>query len=227
MTNQITQLGVHAVQNLSDEALAAMSEDAIGTVSRLRAKYPQWKLEKLERHLLRVYRKSVTATGLLAGAAATLDVLDEAAAAGDGTWFVRESAKLIFELAALHEVDVEDVKQQRDLLLAVLGVAATAGVASTVAGRTGKHLGRRATRAIPASSLKAANKVLGRNTVTKYGKTGAVQLGVLLPAGIGAVLGGVGNNVASRAVIVAVLKSIREFEPTAEAPTNPQTQTTS
>ena len=85
----------------------------------------------------------------------------------------------------------------------LLGNSGESGIAK-VAGRIGPHWGRQVVGKIPMESIRAINKVLGRNFVTKYGtRQGIIVLGKWLPFGIGAVIGGGANGVFSHLVISA------------------------
>ena len=73
-----------------------------------------------------------------------------------------------------------------------------------VAGRTAPHWGSQVVKKIPKETVRAINKVLGKNFVTKYGtRQGIVVLGKLVPLGIGAVIGGTANGLLSQGVISA------------------------
>lgn len=214
MTHPLIQRSEQVIRNISSDTWQSLFDDAQETVNRLRGKYPSWTEQHLERKLLRDFRRNVASTGAVAGAAATFDIVDNAAALGEGGWFVHQSVGFIFELAALYDIDLQDVERQRDLVVKVLVVAAAAGTANKVAGRSGKRLGKRLTKTIPTAKIRKLNKALGHNTVTKYGKTGSIQIGFVLPVAIAASVGGASNYVASLGIISAVSKTIREFQPT-------------
>jgi hypothetical protein len=90
------------------------------------------------------------------------------------------------------------------LVMAVmLGDAGVKGIGK-VAERTGQHWARQLVRRIPRANIDAANKVLGRYFITKYGtKKGIVVLGRVIPFGIGAVIGAAANGLFSQGIITA------------------------
>jgi hypothetical protein len=60
-----------------------------------------------------------------------------------------------------------------------------------IAERTGQHWAKQIVAKVPTSKLLQINKELGRNFITKYGtKQGIIVLGMAVPFGIGAVIGG-------------------------------------
>lgn len=70
------------------------------------------------------------------------------------------------------------------------------GGVAKLAGRTGPHAARQIVTKIPMTAIRAMNKILGRNFITKYGtKQGVLVLGRELPFGLGAAIGAGGNAV--------------------------------
>ena len=70
------------------------------------------------------------------------------------------------------------------------------------AGRTAPHWGGQVVKKIPIETVRAVNKVLGKNFVTKAGRQGIVVLGKWIPYGIGALIGGTANLAVSQGVII-------------------------
>ncbi len=159
-------------------------------------------IKRLERQLL----ASVTASGAAVGAAAAAPGFGTAAAltlsAGESGAFLEAAALYTLALADVHGVHISDLERRRSLFLAImLGESGNQAI-SSVAERTGKHWARQLVQRIPTSQIKAINKVLGHNFVTKYGtKQGLVVLGRIVPFGIGAVIGGSANAAMAQAVI--------------------------
>lgn len=147
--------------------------------------------------LERQYLASITAVGAAAGAAAAVPGVGIVALpinlAEVGT-FIEATSVYVLALAAIHGIPVTDIERRRTLVLAVLIGQAGSGIVTKIAGRTGPHWARYAVNGVPLGSIRAINKVLGRNFVTKYGtKQGILVLGRELPLGIGALIGGAGN----------------------------------
>ena len=122
--------------------------------------------------------------------------------AGESGVFLEAAALYTLALADVHGVHISDLERRRSLFLAImLGESGNQAI-SSVAERTGKHWARQLVQRIPTSQIKAINKVLGHNFVTKYGtKQGLVVLGRIVPFGIGAVIGGSANAAMAQAVI--------------------------
>lgn len=123
---------------------------------------------------------------------------------GEAVAFLNATVLYVLARAEVQGIRVEDVERRRLLVMAILlGDLGAKGVAR-VAERSGTHWARQIVSKIPTSQIKAANKVLGHNFITKYGtKQGIVVLGKVVPFGIGAVIGGAANAVASQGVISA------------------------
>ena len=152
------------------------------------------------------YAREMAAVGAAAGAAAAVPGAGAVALIGTAAvelgWFAARTGDLILAVAAVYGHTSATVEERRAWVLSILafGDAAPAGF-TKVAGEVGKGLGRRATDRIPAETLRAINRALGRTVVTRYGtKRGAVALGRALPFGIGAAIGGTANYAFARAV---------------------------
>jgi hypothetical protein len=119
-------------------------------------------------------------------------------------------ATALFSLAVaeVHGLRFDDLERRRTLLLAILLGDSGASFVEKAAERTGKHLGRLLTEAIPLSTITKVNKVLGRWFVTKYGtKQGLIVIGRLAPFGIGAGIGGAGNALFGRTVVAGARRA--------------------
>ncbi len=158
------------------------------------------------RHVCRSFASELGMVGAAAGGVAASPGVGTAAAVGaiaaELSVATTRQADLILTIAALHGHEEASVEERRAWILAVLvfGDGAANGL-SSIAAETGKGLGKRATSAIPTSSLQKINRALGRQVVTKYGtKRGALAVGRLLPFGFGAAIGGSSNYVLVRAL---------------------------
>lgn len=112
------------------------------------------------------------------------------------------STVFVLAVAEVHGVPVHDIERRRTLLLTIQLGDTVVSIMEQAAGRTGPYRGRQFTKAVPLSTIRRINKVLGRNFVTKYGtKQGIIVIGRLAPFGVGAAIGGVGSALAGRGVI--------------------------
>jgi hypothetical protein len=98
----------------------------------------------------------------------------------------------------------EDIERRRALVMTVMiGDAAVDGVNKAV-GKIGPHWAKQIVKSIPMSTINKINKVLGPRFVTKYGtKQGVLVLGKQVPLGIGVALGGGGNHLVGRGIIMS------------------------
>lgn len=173
--------------------------------------------------IVRTYVREMSAVGAVAGAAAAVPGAGAITLVGTAAielgWFATRTGDLILAVAAAHGHTGATVEERRAWVLSVLafGEAAPSGF-TRVAGELGKGLGRRATERIPAETLRAVNRALGRTVVTKYGtKRGAVTLGRALPFGIGAAIGGGANYAFARAIAGHADRFFRDLPPALQA----------
>ncbi|MDO3175910.1 hypothetical protein [Mycobacteroides abscessus] len=142
------------------------------------------------------------ATGAMAAAPGVGTAVSIVAAAGDASWFLTAAAGYVLSAAELRGIKVENFEHQRALVLMVLAGGGGSTFFSNAAGRTGPHLGKVVTNAVPLSTIKSINKVLGANFVTKYGtKRGIIAIGKVAPFGVGLAIGAGGNLAMARGVI--------------------------
>lgn len=156
----------------------------------------------------RRYLTAVTASGASCGAAAAAPGVGTgvtlALAGGDALAFVGASALLALSYAEIHGVRIDDLERRRALILAVMLGDTGAATVTKMAERTGAHWGRKVVAAVPMSTIRQVNRVLGRNFVTKYGtKQGVLVLGKSMPFGIGLLIGAGGNQAFGRVTIRA------------------------
>ncbi|KIQ17158.1 membrane protein [Rhodococcus sp. MEB064] len=173
-------------------------------VWRIRRAHPEDSPAQIVERMEKTFLTAVTGSGGAAGATAAVPgvgtVASVAAVGAETAFFVEASALLTLSIAAVHGIAVHDHEQRRALVLAVaLGESGREIVGKTLGrGNIGKVL----TSRIPGANLGGLNKKLIQKFVTKYAaKRGAVMLGTMLPAGIGAVVGGAGNRVLGKGVV--------------------------
>ena len=193
---------------LFNKALAIQAPLVEGRIAKLRSNNPDATPTDIIHRLNTEYRAFTVSTGAaVGGAAAVPGVGTTAAIAASGAeFFTFLEATILYILARseISGISTEDIEHRRLLTMAILlGNSGESGIAK-VAGRIGPHWGRQVVGKIPMESIRAINKVLGRNFVTKYGtRQGIIVLGKWLPFGIGAVIGGGANGVFSHLVISA------------------------
>jgi hypothetical protein len=159
---------------------------------------------KLEKH----YLAAVMASGAAVGSAAlfpgigTLVALS--AAAGETVVFLEATTVFVLSVAEVHGVPAEHRERRRALVLAVLvGEDGKHAVADLVGpGRTSGAWLSEGAATLPLPALSQLNSRLLKYFVKKYAvKRGALAFGKVLPAGIGAVVGGGGNRLMGKKII--------------------------
>lgn len=181
-------------------------------VERIRAKHPEESPEQVIRRLERHFLRTVTASGGAVGAAAAVPGVGTVAAlsavTAESALFIEASALLALAVAEVHGISPTDRERRKTLVLAVaLGDEGTTIVGKALGAKGRDSITRLDVPGLPGLNLKAVNRTLGNRFVRKFtlGKA-PVVMGKLIPGGIGAVVGGVGN----RALGSLVLRNARE-----------------
>ncbi len=108
----------------------------------------------------------------------------------------------VLSTAELRGIDIDDFEHQRALVLLVVTGGGGSSFFSKAAARTGPHLGQIVTNAVPLSTIRSINKILGAHFVTKYVATrGIITIGKVAPFGIGFTAGAGGNLLMARGVV--------------------------
>ena len=171
-------------------------------VDRLRRKYPGASPAEMVTRLEKHYLAAVMASGAAVGSAALIPGVGTLIAlsliAGETALFLETTAVFILAVAEVHGVSVTDKERRRTLVLAAL------------AGDDGKHivsrlLGPGRTNGALLSegaAMSQVNAKLMKFFVKKYTvKRGALVFGKLMPVGIGALIGGIGNRMMGKRII--------------------------
>jgi hypothetical protein len=177
-------------------------------VDRLRARdtdaTPADIVKKLEKH----YLAAVMASGAAVGSAAAFPGIGTLAAlsavAGETVVFLEATAVYVLALAEAYGIPAYHHERRRALVLAVLvgdeGRRAVADLLGT--GRTSGAWLSDGAATLPLPAVSQLNSRLLRYFVKRYTlKRGAIAFGKLLPVGIGAVVGGVGNRLMGKKII--------------------------
>jgi hypothetical protein len=159
---------------------------------------------KLEKH----YLAAVMASGAAVGSAAAFPgigtLVAMSAVAGETVVFLEATAVFVLAVAEVHGIPAEHRERRRALVLAVLvGEDGKHAVADLIgAGRTSGAWLSDGAAALPLPAVSQLNSRLLKYFVKKYAlKRGAVAFGKMLPVGIGAVVGGVGNRMMGKKIV--------------------------
>lgn len=163
---------------------------------------PSQIIERMESRFLLAVTGSGSAVGGAAAVPGLGTVASIAAVGAETAFFIESSALLTLSVASVHGIPVHDHQQRRALVLAVALGESGMQIVQKTAGVSAKNWGTLISSRIPGASMTGMNKSLVKKFVTKYlAKRSALLFGKLLPAGIGAVIGGAGNRVIGKGVI--------------------------
>lgn len=152
------------------------------------------------------FARELGVAGAAAGAAAAAPTVGTAATlmatTAELAWFTARAGDLVLTMAAVHGRPDPTVDERRAWVLAVLiyGGSARDGLARAInEASTGVTLASE--RRIPLATLQAANRMMGKRLLRRYGtRRGVAAVGRLVPLGVGAVIGGTTNFVAVRSL---------------------------
>ncbi|MDO5663087.1 MAG: hypothetical protein Q4G40_10355 [Brachybacterium sp.] len=195
-----------------EHALRIQTPIAEAYVQRLRAKSPQATPEELVDDVCDRFRKILTVTGAGIGGAAALPGIGTAAAVGltigEGVSFAEACAFLTLSVAAIHGVDMKDGPTRRAIMLGVIGGEKGEEIMAKALGKRGIQWGTLLAGSGNTLVTRTVNKQVNRFIRRRIlARAGGVWLGRLLPFGIGAVVGGLGN----RAIAGSVIEAVRDI----------------
>jgi hypothetical protein len=206
--NSKPKASARALAQIIERSSRIQGPAAAAYVDRLRAADPGASPAVVMSKLEKRYLAAVTASGAAVGSLAvvpgfgTLAVL--AAATGETAVFLEATAFFALATAVVHGVPAENRDRRRALVLAVL------------VGDDGKHaiaelIGSRRTNgawlsegvaSLPMPALSQLNSRLLKYAVKRYAlRKGALFFGKMLPIGLGAVIGAIGNRLVGRKIV--------------------------
>lgn len=173
-------------------------------VARLRRAHPGETPAQIISRLEKQYLLAVTGSGGAVGAVAALPGVGTIAALGavgaETTLFLEVSALFTLAVAAVHGVRPDDSEQRRALVLAVVLGDAGMQIVQKSIGSSAKNWGTAFANRIP--GIAGMNDSLLKRFVVRFlTKRMALMAGKVVPAGIGAVIGGVGNRALGKATV--------------------------
>jgi hypothetical protein len=183
-------------------------------VDRLRRQTPDASpadiVTKLEKH----YLAAVMASGAAVGSAAAFPGIGTLAAmsavAGETVVFLEATAVYVLAVAEVYGIPAEHRERRRALVLAVLvGEDSKHAIADLIGtGRTSGAWIADGAATLPLPAVSQLNSRLLKYFVKRYTlKRGAIAFGKLLPVGIGAVVGGVGNRLMGKRIVANARKA--------------------
>ncbi len=175
-------------------------------VDLLRRAHPDESPAQIVARLEKQFLLGVTGSGSAVGATAAFPGVGTVAAIGavgaETVFFLEASALLTLAIAAVHGIEPHDHDQRRALVLAVALGDTGKEIVAAATGTSLKNWPKALTGQIDSKQLKVVNNSLVKGFVRKYfAKRSALVLGKLVPAGIGAAIGGAGNRAIGKRTI--------------------------
>jgi hypothetical protein len=197
-----------ALAHIIERSARIQGPAATAYVERLRRANPDAAPAVIVSKLEKRYLAAVTASGAAVGSAAvlpgigTLAVLS--AAAGETAVFLEATAFFALANASVHGVPAENRERRRALVLAVLvGDDSKHAVAELLgSGRTSGAWLSEGVASLPMPALAQLNSRLLKHAVRRYTlRRGALLFGKMLPIGIGAIIGAIGNRLVGKKIV--------------------------
>lgn len=199
---------VRALSHIIERGSRVQAPAVRAYVEKLRQRNPHATpaeiVTKLEKH----YLAAVMASGAAVGSAAAFPGIGTLAAlsavAGETVVFLEATAVFVLAVAEVHGIPAEHRERRQALVLAVLvGEDSKTAVTDLLGkGRTSGAWMSDGVATLPLPAVSQLNNRLVKFFVKKYAlKRGAMAFGKLLPVGIGAVVGGVGNRLMGRKIV--------------------------
>ena len=183
-------------------------------VNRLRENNPQAGPAEIIGKLEKQYMAAVMASGAAVGSTAAFPgvgtLVAMSAVAGETVVFLEATAVFVLAVAEVHGIPAEHRERRRALVLSVLvGEDSKHAIADLIGpGRTSGAWVSDGAATLPLPALSQLNSRLLRYFVKRYTlKRGALAFGKLLPVGVGAVVGGVGNRFMGKKIVANAQKA--------------------
>ncbi len=183
-------------------------------VERLRRQSPNATPAEIISRLEKHYLAAVMASGAAVGSAAAFPGIGTLAAmsavAGETVVFLEATSVYVLAVAEVHGIPADHRERRRALVLAVLvGEDSKHAVADLLGpGRTSGSWLADGAATLPLPAVSQLNSRLLKYFVKRYTlKRGAIAFGKLLPVGIGAVVGGVGNRLMGKRIVANARKA--------------------
>ncbi|NDJ89207.1 hypothetical protein [Mycolicibacter kumamotonensis] len=177
-------------------------------VQRLRHSDPGTSPAQVVAKLEKRYLAAATASGAAVGATAAVPAIGTllalSAVAGETAVFLEATAFFVLCVAEVHGIPVDNRERRRALVLAVLvGDRGKGAVAELLgSGRTSGAWLTEGTAAVPLPAVSELNSRLLRYFVKRFTlRRGALAFGKLLPVGLGAVIGALGNRMMGKKIV--------------------------
>ncbi len=195
--------------------MSAQRPAVLAHIRRIRRRRPEATPHEVIRMLERHYLTAVTASGASVGAASVIPAVGIAASLGlsgvETVAFLEASALFAQSVTEIHGIAVDEPERAQTLVMALMlggaGQDLVRQFASQVSGgpiaRT-EYWGEMVTKSMPRLMMGSLSDKLRTAFLRRFAVTQSTTvLGRAIPFGIGAVVGGTGNNILGRKVVTS------------------------
>ena len=195
--------------------MSAQRPAVLAHIRRIRRRRPAATPDEVIRMLERHYLTAVTASGASVGAASVIPAIGIAASLSlsgvETVAFLEASALFAQSITEIHGIAVEDPQRAQTLVMALmLGGAGqdlvrqfTSQVSTGPVART-EYWGEMVTKSMPRLMMGSLSDRLRKAFIRRFAVTqSGTVIGRAIPFGIGAVIGGAGNNILGRKVVTS------------------------
>ncbi|MBO0852876.1 MAG: hypothetical protein J2P18_03830 [Nocardia sp.] len=193
-----------AVRALLDNGARIQAPAVAKFVERFRRGHPDEGPGQIIARLEKYYLNTVTGSGTAVGATAAVPgvgtVTSLAAMSAETAFFLETSALYTLAMASVHGIAPEDAERRRALVLAVVLGDSGMKIVERGVGHSAKNWGTLLGENIP--GINRMNDSLMKRFIVRFiAKRGMLMFGKVMPAGIGAAIGGFGNRALGKSVI--------------------------
>ena len=222
MTQHDNQFANRFVVSGIDRVLTVQRPAVLAHLHSIRAHNPDATPHDVIRILERRYLTAVTTGGALVGASAVIPAVGVGASLALSTvetgGFLEASALFAQSVTEVHGIAVDDPDRARTLVMTlILGTAGSDLVKQLASQATGsgpvrtKFWGEMVTKSLPQAAMGQIADRLKKTFIKRFAVTqGTNIVGRAIPFGIGAVVGGTGNNILGRQIIRSSREAFRE-----------------
>lgn len=194
----------NAIVSLLDNGSRLQAPAVATYIDRTRRAHPEESPAQTIARLENFYLTAVTGSGGAVGATAAIPGVGTITALGasgaETLFFLEASALFTLAVAAIHGLSPEEHERRRALVLAVVLGDSGKAIVERAVGRSANNWGSLLAGRLP--GLDAMNESLLRRFILRFlMERGVLTAGKVLPAGIGAVIGGFGNRALGKGVI--------------------------
>ncbi|HTQ15865.1 hypothetical protein [Mycobacterium sp.] len=207
-TDDRPKASARALAQVIERSSRVQGPAAKAYVARLRRAHPAAGPAEIAFRLEKRYLAALTASGAAVGSAATFPGVGTltalSAGAGETVFFLEATALFVLATAEVYGIPADHRERRRALVLAVLvGDDSRRAIGELIGpGRTNGGWLAEGMASLPMSSLSRLNSKLLKYAVKRYAmKRGALMFGKMLPVGVGAAVGGVGNRMVGKKIV--------------------------